>query len=112
MLHLTEIGKCKQLLDQKVQYYNQLEFIAKDPICIPHLFTLQQDIEIAGLFAATLAWGNRSTIINNCQRILHFMDNAPYDFVLNFKDTDLKPMLRFVHRTFNAVDLFSFLYFL
>ena len=41
-----------KLLDQKVKQYNHIDFIGKDPICIPHLFTKQQDIEIAAFFAA------------------------------------------------------------
>ncbi len=112
MLSVSEIKKVKNILEQKVAFYNQKDFIAKDPISIPHLYSQKQDIEISGLFAATLAWGNRTAIINSCQRLLQLMDNAPYDFVLNFKEDDLKPMLRFVHRTFNAIDLFSFLHFL
>ena len=41
----------KQLLDQKVKQYNHIDFIEKDPISIPHLFTKQQDIELAAFFA-------------------------------------------------------------
>ena len=65
------------LLDERVRRYNQPSFISADPICIPHAYTLQQDIEIAGLFAAILAWGNRTTIIAKSREILHRMDNAP-----------------------------------
>lgn len=102
----------QKFLDQKVALYNQPSFIEKDPISIPHRFSNMQDIEIAGLFAAVLAWGNRTTIINNCKRLLQVMDNAPYQFVRTFRDQDLKPLISFVHRTFNATDLFYFLYFL
>lgn len=99
----------KKLLDNKAALYNQPGFIAADPICIPHSFTKRQDIEISGLFAATLAWGNRTTIINNCRRLMQWMDNAPHDFLLHHTDTDLKPFLGFVHRTFNATDLLYFI---
>ena len=54
----------QKLLDQKVKQYNSIDFIEKDPISIAHQFTQQQDIEIAGFFAAIFAWGNRTTIIN------------------------------------------------
>lgn len=106
---MSSQSKLKQLLDQKVALYNQPGFIKADPICIPHSYTKQQDIEISGLFAATLAWGNRTTIINNCRRLMQWMDNAPHDFLLNHTDTDLKPFLGFVHRTFNATDLLYFI---
>ena len=67
----------KPFLDAKVKLYNQPAFIEKDPICIPHAFSKKQDIEIAGLFAAVLAWGNRTTIINNCRKLMQWMDNQP-----------------------------------
>ena len=94
-----------KLLDQKVKQYNHIEFIGKDPICIPHLFTKKQDIEIAGLFAAIFAWGNRTTIINKSKELLERMDNAPFDFCIGHQDKDLKKLLGFTHRTFNDTDL-------
>ncbi|MBU2916228.1 TIGR02757 family protein [Reichenbachiella agariperforans] len=99
-------------LDEKVTLYNRPDFIAEDPICIPHAFQKQQDIEIAGLFAATLAWGLRKTIINKCRELLAMMDNTPHDFVLNHSEDDLKPLLNFKHRTFNATDTLYFIAFL
>lgn len=102
----------KKLLDDKARLYNQPGFIMNDPICIPHSFTKKQDIEIAGLFAATLAWGNRTTIINNCRKLMMWMGNTPYDFICHHKDTDLRPFIHFVHRTFNATDLLYFISFL
>lgn len=104
--------KIKIFLDRKVPEYNNGKFIANDPICVPHRFSKQQDIEIAGFFAATLAWGNRTTIINNTNRILQAMDNAPYDFLLHHEVVDLKKMLDIKHRTFNATDLLYFIEFL
>lgn len=108
----NNLSQIKKLLDNKMRLYNQPHFIKGDPICIPHSFTQQQDIEIAGLFAAILAWGNRTTIINNCTKLMDWMGNTPHDFILNHKDTDLKPFVHFVHRTFNATDLLYFIHFL
>ncbi len=102
----------KKLLNDKVTQYNQPSFIEKDPVSVPHRFNKHQDIEIAGFFAALFAWGNRTSIINSCNRLLLAMDNAPYDFVKNHTATDLKPLITFVHRTFNATDLFWMLHFL
>lgn len=107
-----ELDDLKALLDEKVTVYNRPSFITADPISIPHRFTGKQDIEIAGLFAAVLAWGNRTTIINNCMRLLNWMDHAPYQFITQHQDTDLKKFLVFVHRTFNATDLLYFFQFL
>jgi len=95
-------------------YYNlchQSSFIDDDPICIPHRYTLKQDIEIMGFFAAILAWGQRVTIINNCRKLAERMDDRPYDFILNHSPEDLKPLETFVHRTFNSTDLLGLIAF-
>ena len=94
----------KGFLDFKYDQYNQPGFIENDPICIPHLFSKKQDIEIMGFWAAILAWGQRKTIINKCKELIHLMDGAPYDFVLNHQETDLKRFINFKHRTFNLTD--------
>lgn len=98
----------KDFLNEKAAFYEQPLFIKDDPISIPHRFSKKQDVEIAGFFAAILAWGNRTSIIQSCTRLLQLMDNAPYDFIVNFKEKDLAPFTHFVHRTFNATDLFHF----
>ncbi len=102
----------KDFLNEKSDYYNQQDFIVNDPVGIPHLFTKKQDIEIAGLFAATLAWGLRVTIIKKCTELLQFMDNDPHNFIINHKPNELKQFLSFKHRTFNATDTLYFIEFL
>jgi uncharacterized protein (TIGR02757 family) len=97
------------LLEQKYHQYNQPNFIPNDPVCIPHLFTQKQDIEIMGFWAAVLAWGQRKTIINKCKELITLMDGAPYDFMVNHEENDLKKFLHFKHRTFNATDTLYFI---
>lgn len=99
----------KALLDEKVLKYNSPEFIENDPILIPHQFKLKEDIEIAGFLAATIAWGNRKSIINNAQKLMRLMDDAPFDFISNYTKNDLKNFEKFVHRTFNGVDCTFFI---
>lgn len=101
-----------KILDRKVKQYQQLGFIENDPISIPHLYAQNADIEIAGLFAAVFAWGQRITIINKCKDLLARMDNAPHQFILQHQESDLKRMLGFSHRTFNDTDLLYFIAFL
>ncbi len=95
----------KRILDEKFEDYHQVGFIAKDPIAVPHRFSKKQDIEIAAFFAAILAWGNRTMILRNTNKIMDLMDNAPHEFIMQHEEQDLKPFLHFVHRTFNATDL-------
>lgn len=99
------------LLNEKYEQFNTPGFIPNDPISIPHKFSLKQDIEITGFLAATLAWGQRITIINKCNELITLMDGAPYDFILNHQDSDLKRFLLFKHRTFNTTDTLYFIEF-
>ncbi|MBK6266231.1 TIGR02757 family protein [Marivirga sp. S37H4] len=108
---MPSFDSIKDLLDEKYLLYNQPEFIKDDPVSIPHSFTKKQDIEIAGFWAAILAWGQRITIINKCKALFEMMDNAPHDFILNHTDNDLKLFLNFKHRTFNATDTLYFIQF-
>lgn len=102
---MSNIFELKEFLDKKVEQYNTPDFISNDPISIPHRFHLKQEKEIMGFFAAIFAWGQRKTIINKCIELGDRMDNAPYDFIMHHKDSDLKRLLGFKHRTFNDTDL-------
>lgn len=99
----------KEFLDEMVVKYNNPHFIGSDPISIPHLYDLKEDIEISGFLAATIAWGNRTMILRNGFRLMELMGNSPYDFVMNHREDHLTPLEGFVHRTFNQVDLVYFI---
>lgn len=99
----------KEFLEEKVFQYNTPAFIESDPICIPHRYDLKEDIEIAGFFAATIAWGNRTMIIKNASKLVGLMGNSPYDFIMNHDNHDLDRFKGFVHRTFNYLDLVYFI---
>ena len=102
----------KAFLDKKAAEYNRPLFIKTDPVQVPHRFSKKEDIEISGLFAALFAWGNRTTIINKANELMALLDDAPHQFVTQHKETDLKRLLHFKHRTFNATDLLYFIAFL
>jgi uncharacterized protein (TIGR02757 family) len=102
-------SELKEFLDEKVILYNNPNFIESDPIQIPHLFSLKEDIEIAGFLAATISWGNRKMIIQNSHKMMQIMGNSPFDFVMNHKKKDLEKLQSFVHRTFNATDYVFFI---
>lgn len=100
------------LLNAKVRQYNQSSFIEHDPISIPHAFSKLQDIEVAGLLSAVLAWGRRSVAMRKAQLLMQMMDNAPHAFVLESSSRDLSSLQRFKHRTFQGEDLMHILRFL
>ena len=99
----------KEFLDIKVDQYNHPDFIDSDPIQIPHQFSRKEDIEISGFLTATIAWGNRKSIINNANKMMELMDQSPHDFIINHIESDLKKLLPFVHRTFNGYDFIQFI---
>jgi uncharacterized protein (TIGR02757 family) len=94
----------RALLDLKYRQYNTPDFIAEDPIRIPHQFSRKEDIEISGFLAALIAWGQRVTILRNAQALVERMDMAPYHFVMQAQAQDLDRLEGFVHRTFNSLD--------
>ena len=102
-------SELKSFLDEKVELYNNPNFIESDPIQIPHLFSQKEDVEIAGFLSATIAWGNRKMIIKNAHRMMDLMGNAPYDFVMSHNENDLERLQSFVHRTFNNQDFAFFI---
>lgn len=91
----------KIFLDKQVEKYNSTKFINTDPIQIPHQFSRKEDIEIIGFITAIIAWGNRTMIIKNCEKLVEIMKPSPYEFIINYKEQPLN----FVHRTFNSTDL-------
>ena len=98
----------KDFLEEKANYYESPKFILDDPIQIPHKFNKKEDIEISAFLVATIAWGNRKSIINNGNKIVALMDNSPYDFICNHNAKERSKLTDFVHRTFNSTDLAYF----
>jgi len=102
-------AELKDFLNSKVELYNNPSFITSDPIQIPHQFSIKEDIEIAGFLSATIAWGNRKSIINNANKMMELLGHSPFDFVMTHEESDLKSLENFVHRTFNGYDFTTFI---
>lgn len=94
----------KALLDERCHAYASSGFIETDPIQIPHLFTDASDIEVSGFLTATLAWGNRTSIIASARKLMHLMDDSPARFARDASPAELKRLSSFVYRTFNGTD--------
>jgi len=101
-------AELKDFLDEKAEFYENPSFLESDPIQIPHRFSRKEDIEISAFLTATIAWGNRKSIINNALKLMQLLDHAPYDFIVHHEDRDLLALEGFVHRTFNGDDLIGF----
>ncbi len=93
----------KELLDEQVLKINTPDFIKDDPVQFPRRFDKLQDIEIVAFTTATIAWGKRSMILRDTERMLSLMNNTPYEFVMNKGFETLGNAN--VHRTFFQPDL-------
>ena len=84
--------------------YNDPIYFQEDPIAFPSRFAKEyhaqqavlQDVEIAALFSAHLAWGRRAMIVRDCNRLFDEMNWHPYEYVMNGQWRDDKTSL---HRT-------------
>jgi uncharacterized protein (TIGR02757 family) len=92
-------------LDQLVRRFEQPDFIPSDPVSIPHAFDDPRDQEIAGLFAALLAWGQRGTVLRKMDELCRRMEYRPSDFIrLYAPERDAERLAGFKHRTFQPAD--------
>ncbi len=98
-----------QLLEEKYYQYNQPGFIESDPICVPHGFSIKENIEISGFLTATIAWGQRPTIIKKAQQLMQLLENDPHNFIVNASENEILNLESFVHRTFMSTDLYFFI---
>ena len=102
-------SEIKEFLDEKTELYLRPNFISEDPISIPHHFNKKEDIEIAAFLAATIAWGRRSMILKNAQRMMEIMEHNPHDFILHASNNEIDKSLNFCHRTFQGIDFQTFI---
>lgn len=98
-------------LDEKAAAFNIPDYVMSDPLQIPHRYSMHQDMEIAGFLTATIAWGNRKSIIKSAEKMMSYMGNSPYDFVKSVKDKDFEKIEKLsIHRTFNGEDFKAFIF--
>lgn len=93
-------------LDEAYFFNNNIEFIKKDPIQIPHKFIKKEDIEISAFLTSILAFGKREIIIKKSNDFLQRMNNQPFEYVMK---GDFSNMKGFVHRTINDIDMIYYL---
>lgn len=98
----------KDFLEEQAALINRPEFISDDPVQFPRRFDTLQDIEIVSLLAAHIAWGKRSMICRDADRLLALMGHDPFNYVMDEGYLDLDPAMN-IHRTFFARDLMHLL---
>ena len=98
----------RDLLDTEAASINNPAFIDEDPVQFPRRFDDIRDIEITSLLVSAIAWGKRSMILRDADRMLAMMDNSPYRFVVEQGYRDIPDNLN-IHRTFFTENLKHFL---
>lgn len=104
-----QIAELKPYLDTLVAMFNTPDFIADDPVSVPHLFESRDDREVSGFLASTIAWGNRKAIVKNCHRLMNMLDMEPHRFIMEASHGEKLHLCDFVHRTFNGHDCLYFI---
>lgn len=96
------------LLISEAEAINNPRFIENDPVKFPRMFKELRDIEITSLLVAMIAWGKRSMICRDSERLLDLMRGEPYEYLKSEDWENLDPR-RNIHRTFFASDLQYFM---
>lgn len=92
------------ILDRAVARINVPEFVADDPVQFPRRFDSLPDIEIVSILSAVMAWGKRSLILRDCERLLEMMEYQPLKYVCDGVWETLPDSLN-IHRTMFASHL-------
>lgn len=95
----------KNYLDKLVSKYETNDFIENDPIRFPHRFEQTQDIEIAAFIASAFAYGKREVFIDKLNLLFEYMDNKPYQFVMNYSQENNRSLDDFSYRFSVGVDI-------
>jgi uncharacterized protein (TIGR02757 family) len=95
----------KPFLDELVNKIEQADYIHDDPVQFMHAFDDKNDQELAGFFAATMAWGRRDIVNAKVEDLLNRMNNRPVEFIKNYKESDASNFEGFKHRTFKPIDI-------
>ncbi|MDX1672083.1 MAG: TIGR02757 family protein [Balneolaceae bacterium] len=95
----------KTFLDGWVERTETPSYIETDPVLFMHAYEEKTDRELAGFFAAIMAWGRRDIVISKVDDLLRRMDYRPADFIRNYEPSDQRHFRGFKHRTFKPVDI-------
>ncbi|MAL18829.1 MAG: TIGR02757 family protein [Balneola sp.] len=100
-----KLQQLKPFLDDLVSKIEQPDYINDDPVQFMHAFEDKADQELAGFFAATMAWGRRDIVNAKVEDLLQRMDNKPAEFIKNYSESDFSVFDGFKHRTFKPIDM-------
>jgi len=96
-------------LEEIYEEYNRRETTKSDPLHFLYRYQKNEDVEIAGLIASSLAYGRTSQICKSVGLILDKM-KSPYDFITGIKSDEFSGVFRgFKHRFTTEAELVELL---
>jgi uncharacterized protein (TIGR02757 family) len=107
---LTPPKAWASLLERWYERITRRQYVHPDPVEFVHRFDDPGDQEIAGLLAATLAYGNVKAVVRSVGAVLERMDNRPARFVRDTSQAAARRKLRgFQHRWTTGDDVAALL---
>jgi uncharacterized protein (TIGR02757 family) len=89
----------KQKLEKVYERYNKRELVDPDPLVFLYDYSDIRDREIAGLIAATLAYGRVAQILKNVAKVLKVMGTSPSSYLADSSPSQIEKDLKgFKHR--------------
>ncbi len=98
--------KLGPFLDQLVGRVEQPGYIDHDPVRFMYDYTDKTDRELAGFFAAIMAWGRREIVLAKTDDLLRRMNYQPAAFIREFREDEAPVFEDFKHRTFKPADIY------
>lgn len=95
----------KPFLDEIVTKVEVQTYIDSDPVAFMHAYVRKEDREIAGFFAALMAWGRRDIVMRKVEDLMGRFNHEPFEVIRDYKASDSSRFDGFVHRTWNGSDI-------
>jgi uncharacterized protein (TIGR02757 family) len=100
----------KRRLDLLYRACNRREWVHPDPLEMVHRYDAAPDQEIAGIVAATLAYGRVAQILASVGRVLDVMEGRPRAFLASVDEAALRNRLAgFTHRFTTGAEMAALL---
>jgi len=101
----SKLLELKPFLDHIVTQVEVPSYIVTDPVAFMHAYHRKEDREIAGFFAALMAWGRRDIVMKKVEDLMGRMGHHPYEVIRQYTSGDSARFDGFVHRTWNGTDI-------
>jgi len=100
----------KKTLEQQYNFYNDRKYVHPDPLEFLYDYKDVRQREIAGLVAASLAYGQVKQILKSVSKVLNILGPKPAEFLLKTSSKELSHLFKdFKHRFTTGEEMAGFL---